>query len=136
MSALWDSAGKRNAVTILQIPQAQVISHKVLGKNGYWANQIGIGYRAPRNISKAMLGHFAVAKVPPKAKVAEFRVRDETGLLPIGSFLHPIWSHELGTEVFASHFTEGQYVDVKGIGYVEIEAYLTYLGKVRDSPVS
>jgi large subunit ribosomal protein L3 len=86
MSAVWDSAGKRNAVTILQIPQAQVVSHKLLEKNGYWANQIGIGYRAPRNLNKAMLGHFAVAKVPPKAKVAEFKVKDETGLLPIGTF--------------------------------------------------
>lgn len=88
MSAVWDSAGKRNAVTVLQIPQAQVIAHKLMEKNGYWANQIGIGYRAPRNLSKAMLGHFAVAQVPPKAKVAEFRVKDETGLLPLGIF-HP-----------------------------------------------
>ena len=84
MSAVWDASGNRNAVTILQIPQAQVLQVKTLTKHGYWANQIGIGYRNPRNITKAMLGHFAAAKVPPKAKVSEFRVRDESGLLPIG----------------------------------------------------
>jgi large subunit ribosomal protein L3 len=117
MSAVWDSAGKRNAVTVLQIPQAQVIAHKLMDKNGYWANQIGIGYRPPKNLSKAMLGHFAVAKVPPKAKVAEFRVKDEMGLLPLGTFCHSFHANDLGTEILASHFTEGQYVDVKGIGY-------------------
>lgn len=84
MSAVWDESGARNAVTILQIPQAQVVSVKTLTKHGYWANQIGIGHRNPRNLNKAMLGHFAAAKVPPKAKVSEFRVKDESGLLPIG----------------------------------------------------
>jgi large subunit ribosomal protein L3 len=90
MSAVWDKSGNRTGVTILQIPQAQVIQVKTLKKHGYWANQIGIGWRHPRNINKAMLGHFAAAKVPPKAKVSEFRVRDESGLLPMGLFSQQI----------------------------------------------
>src|SRR5204862_469536 len=45
--------------------------------------------------------HFAVAKVEPKRKVAEFRV-SEDGLIPVGA------------EITADHFMVGQYVDVTG----------------------
>ena len=48
-----------------------------------------------------MRGHFAKAKVEPKAKLAEFRV-SEDGLI------------EVGAELAATHFVEGQYVDVIG----------------------
>jgi large subunit ribosomal protein L3 len=84
MTALWDAKGNRLPVTILQVSQAQVVSVKTLAKHGYWAVQIGVGLRSPRNVTKAMLGHFAAAGVAPKAKVGEFRVKDETGLLPVG----------------------------------------------------
>jgi large subunit ribosomal protein L3 len=84
MSALWDAKGNRIPVTILQISRAEVLSVKTLPKHGYWAVQVGIGLRDPRNVTKAMLGHFASAKVAPKVKVGEFRVRDESGLKPVG----------------------------------------------------
>jgi large subunit ribosomal protein L3 len=84
MTAVWDAKGNRLPVTILQISRAQVVSVKTQPKHGYWAVQMGIGIRSPRNVTKAMLGHFAAAGVAPKAKVGEFRVRDETGLLPMG----------------------------------------------------
>ena len=38
-----------------------------------------------------MLGHFAAAGVAPKEKVGEFRVRDESGLLPVGNWLCDIF---------------------------------------------
>jgi len=84
MTAVWDARGNRVPVTILQISRAQVVSVKTFPKHGYWAVQVGIGIRSPRNVTKAMLGHFAAAGVAPKAKVCEFRVRDETALLPVG----------------------------------------------------
>lgn len=87
MTAIWDAKGDRLPVTILQISRAQVVSVKTQPKHGYWAVQVGIGIREPRNVTKAMLGHFAAAEVAPKAKVGEFRVRDETGLLPLGTSL-------------------------------------------------
>src|SRR6266516_849671 len=46
-------------------------------------------------------GHFAVAKVEPKRKLAEFRV-SEDGLIPVGA------------EITADHFVVGQFVDVTG----------------------
>ena len=84
MTALWDVKGNRLPVTILQVSRAQVTSVKTLEKHGYWAVQVGIGLRRPENVTKAMLGHFAAARVAPKMHVGEFRVRDKTGLLPIG----------------------------------------------------
>ena len=83
---MWDAKGNRLPVTILQVSRAQVISVKTLSKHGYWAVQVGIGLRQPANITKAMLGHFAAARVAPKMHVGEFRVRDESGLLPVGTF--------------------------------------------------
>ena len=84
MTAIWDSKGDRLPVTILQVSRAQVISVKTGPKHGYWAVQMGIGVRKPKNVTKAMLGHFATAQVAPKTNVGEFRVRDESGLLPVG----------------------------------------------------
>ena len=51
--------------------------------------------------TKADRGHFAVAKVEPKRKLAEFRV-DDDALIPVGA------------EITADHFVVGQYVDVTG----------------------
>jgi len=87
MSAIWSEKGERLPVTILQISRAQVVSIKTRQKHGYWALQLGIGFRDHQNVTKAMLGHFAAAKVAPKAKVGEFRVKDESGLLPVGDFV-------------------------------------------------
>src|SRR5229473_943100 len=50
---------------------------------------------------KAERGQFAVAKVEPKRKLAEFRV-SEDALIPVGA------------EITADHFIAGQFVDVTG----------------------
>src|SRR5262249_19890286 len=70
-------------------------------KNGYVALQLGAGLRKVQSTTKADRGHFAVAKVEPKRKLAEFRV-DEDAVIPIGA------------EITADHFVVGQYVDVTG----------------------
>jgi large subunit ribosomal protein L3 len=70
-------------------------------KNGYTALQLGIGRAKVKNVSKAERGRFAVAKVEPKQKLAEFRV-SEDALIPVGA------------EITADHFVPGQFVDVTG----------------------
>ena len=70
-------------------------------KDGYVALQLGSGTRKVKNVSKAERGHFAVAKVEPKRKLAEFRVSDDA-LIPVGA------------EITADHFVVGQFVDVTG----------------------
>ncbi|KAH6885790.1 translation protein [Thelonectria olida] len=95
--------------TVLQLDQVQVIANKTREKNGYWAVQIGAGTRQGRNVSSPMLGYFEAKGIAPKAELAEFKVRGEEGLLPVGVQILPDW------------FQKGQYVDVKsksrGMGF-------------------
>ena len=80
---------------------ARSSAHRTKEKNGYVALQLGSGTRKVKNVSKAERGHFAVAKVEPKRKLAEFRVSDDA-LIPVGA------------EITADHFVVGQFVDVTG----------------------
>jgi large subunit ribosomal protein L3 len=88
-------------VTVLRLGNCQVIAHRTKDKNGYVALQLGAGSRKVQSTTKADRGHFAVAKVEPKRKLAEFRVTDDA-LIPVGA------------EITADHFAVGQFVDVTG----------------------
>ena len=101
MTRVFTDAGNHVPVTVLKLGQCQVIGHRAKDKNGYVALQLGAGARKVKNMSKAERGHFAVAKVEPKRKLAEFRV-SEDALIPVGA------------EITADHFVVGQYVDVTG----------------------
>jgi large subunit ribosomal protein L3 len=63
--------------------------------------QLGVGRRKAKNTTQPMRGHFAKAKVEPKAKVGEFRVSDDAVL-------------EVGARLSTAHFVAGQFVDVQG----------------------
>ncbi|HEV3185437.1 MAG TPA: 50S ribosomal protein L3 [Xanthobacteraceae bacterium] len=101
MTRIFTEAGEHVPVTVLRLGQCQVVAHRTKDKNGYVALQLGAGSRKVKNVVKAERGHFAVAKVEPKRKVAEFRV-SEDGLIPVGA------------EITADHFVVGQFVDVTG----------------------
>src|SRR5256886_4690078 len=101
MTRVFTDAGEHVPVTVLRLGQCQVVAHRTKDKNGYVALQLGSGTRKVKNVSKAERGNFAVAKVEPKRKVAEFRV-SEDALIPVGA------------EITADHFVPGQYVDVTG----------------------
>src|SRR5437762_5604112 len=101
MTRVFTEAGEHVPVTVLKLAKCQVVAHRTKDKNGYVSLQLGSGTRKPKNLTKADRGNFAVAKVEPKRKVAEFRVSDD-GLIPVGA------------EITADHFIVGQYVDVTG----------------------
>jgi large subunit ribosomal protein L3 len=101
MTRVFTDAGEHVPVTVLKLDQCQVVAHRSAEKNGYVALQLGSGKRKPKNVSKAERGHFAVAKVEPKRKLAEFRVEADA-LIPVGA------------EITADHFVVGQFVDVTG----------------------
>src|SRR5436853_2448421 len=101
MTRVFTDAGEHVPVTVLRLGNCQVVAHRTKEKGGYVALQLGSGGRKVKNVSKAERGHFAVAKVEPKRKLAEFRV-SEDGLIPIGA------------EITADHFVVGQFVDVTG----------------------
>jgi large subunit ribosomal protein L3 len=101
MTRLFTEAGEHVPVTVVRLAQCQVIAHRTKDKNGYVALQLGSGSRKVKNVSKAERGRFAVAKVEPKRKIAEFRVSDDA-MIPVGA------------EITADHFVVGQFVDVTG----------------------
>src|SRR5438128_8642632 len=101
MTRVFTDVGEHVPVTVLRLANCQVVGHRTKDKNGYVALQLGSGTRKPKSLTKATRGHFAVAKVEPKRKLAEFRV-DESELIPVGA------------EITADHFVVGQFVDVTG----------------------
>jgi len=101
MTRVYNDAGDQIPVTVLKLDNLQVIAQRTEDKNGYYAVQLGAGTAKVKNTTKPMRGHFAVAKVEPKRKIAEFRVSSENLI-------------EIGAEISAEHFVEGQKVDVTG----------------------
>jgi large subunit ribosomal protein L3 len=101
MTRLFTEAGEHVPVTVLRLANCQVVAHRTKEKNGYVALQLGSGVRKVQRTTKAERGNFAIAKVEPKCKLAEFRV-DADALIPVGA------------EITADHFVVGQYVDVTG----------------------
>ena len=101
MTRLFMEDGNQIPVTVLQMENLQVVAQRTNDKDGYTAVQLGAGAAKAKRTSQAMRGHFAIAKVEPKRKVAEFRV-SEDNLIGVGE------------EIVASHFLEGQKVDVAG----------------------
>ena len=101
MTRVYTDAGEQVPVTVLKVDSLQVVAQRTQEKNGYNAVQLGTGLAKVKNTSKAMRGHFAKASVEPKRKVAEFRVSEDNML-------------DIGAEITADHFVEGQKVDVTG----------------------
>ena len=101
MTRIFTDAGVHVPVTVLKVDNCQVVAHRTEEKNGYTALQVGVGHAKVKNVSRAERGRFAVAKVEPKMKLAEFRVPADQ-MIPVGA------------EITADHFVVGQFVDVTG----------------------
>ena len=102
MMRLFNEDGRHVPVTVLALEGCQVVGARIEEKDGYFAVRLGAGARKAKNVNKPQRGEFAKAQVEPKARVAEFRVDDENGLLPVGAHLT------------ADHFIAGQFVDITG----------------------
>ena len=101
MTRVYTDDGTHVPVTVMQLDQCQVVGQRTVEKNGYTALQLGVGTRKTKRLTKADRGQFAKANVEPKAKLIEFRVAKENLI-------------EVGAQLSAAHFLEGQKVDVAG----------------------
>jgi large subunit ribosomal protein L3 len=101
MTRIFREDGSHVPVTVLQLDGLQVVAQRTAEKDGYDAVQLGWGKAKVKNVSQPNRGHFAKAKVEPKAKLAEFRVAADALL-------------EAGSVLSAAHFAIGQQVDVCG----------------------
>jgi large subunit ribosomal protein L3 len=102
MTRIFAAEGDHVPVTVLKIDNCQVVAVRTREKDGYTALQLGVGAAKVKRVTKPQRGHFAKAKVEPKARLAEFRVSEEAVLA-------------VGSEITAVHFLPGQYVDVVGV---------------------
>ena len=102
MTRLFQEDGQHVPVTVLSLENCQVVGERRMDRDGYFAVTLGAGERKAKNVNKPQREIFAKAEVTPKARVAEFRVDSEEGLLPIGA------------TVTADHFVAGQMVDIQG----------------------
>ena len=102
MMRLFQEDGRHVPVTVLALEGCQVVGERNQERDGYFAVRLGAGARKAKNVNKPQRGEFAKAQVEPKARVAEFRVDNEDGLLPVGA------------TITADHFIAGQMVDITG----------------------
>jgi large subunit ribosomal protein L3 len=102
MTRIFAEDGNHVPVTVLRVEDCRVVSVRTRERDGYWAVQLGVGAAKVKNVSKPQRGHFARAKVEPKARLAEFRISEDAVLA-------------VGAEITAGHFVPGQRVDVTGI---------------------
>ena len=102
MTRIFSDEGEQIPVTVLRLEKVQVVAQKTLDKDGYFALKLGSGSIKAKNCNKSLRGQFSVAKIEPKRKLKEFRVSSENLI-------------DVGKEINASHYVEGQYVDVSGL---------------------
>ncbi len=98
MTRIFRDDGTHVPVTVLHLDALQVVAQRTTEKDGYDAVQLGWGRAKVKNVSQPNRGHFAKAKVEPKAKLVEFRVAPDALLEP-------------GATLSAAHFAVGQKID-------------------------
>jgi large subunit ribosomal protein L3 len=100
MTQLFDEAGHRVSVTLVEAEPNVIVAVKTRARDGYEALQVGVGAVKERRVSKALRGVYAQAKVPPRRHLRELRG-------PAGD-LQP------GQTITVEAFHAGDVVDVTG----------------------
>lgn len=111
MISWFTSEGEQFGATVIEIDSCEVLKQKTKDTDGYTSVLLGQIDKL-KNISEGELRKFQEAGVSPKRHIGEFRIRDESGLIPVG------------TELKADYFAVGQLVDVvatsKGKGFAGV----------------
>lgn len=102
MTQLFSPDGTVVPVTVIQAGPCVVLQKKDADNDGYESIQIGFDDKKAKNANKPDTGHAKKAGTDPKRYIKEFR----------GVAMD---SYEVGQEIKADLFTEGEYVDVTGI---------------------
>lgn len=102
MTQVFNNEGKAIPVTVIQAGPNVVVQKKTVENDGYSSIQIGYQDKDEKKVNKPMKGHFAKAKVATKRYLRELRVENAE-------------SFEIGQEIKADVFAEGDKVDVSGV---------------------
>ncbi len=104
MSRVFTEDGKSIPVTLIEATPNRITQIKTVEADGYSAVQVTAGVKRAALINKTGAGHYAKAKVEAGRGLWEFRVADDK-----------LSDYEVGGEVKADIFAEGQMVDVQGV---------------------
>ena len=101
MTQLWDENNTIVPVTVIQAGPCVVTQVRTPETDGYSAVQLGFGAIKAKKVTKPAAGHFAKADVTPRKHLVELRTADAS-------------EFELGQELTAEVFADGEIVDVTG----------------------
>ncbi|APB74114.1 50S ribosomal protein L3 [Paenibacillus polymyxa] len=102
MTQVFTPEGNVLAVTVIEAGPCVVLQKKDLENDGYDAIQLGFSDKKEKRSNKPEAGHAKKANTAPKRYVRELRGID-------------LAAYEVGQELKADVFTEGEFVDVTGI---------------------
>jgi len=99
MTSIFTEAGNLVPVTVVEATPNYITQVKTEETDGYNAHQFAFSPK-PKNVTKALAGHFSKAGVDPMAKVVEFRDVDEASLdgKTVGDSIN-VELFEVGTKV-------------------------------------
>ena len=102
MTQIFTPEGKVIPVTVVEAGPCPVVQIKTVEKDGYAALKLGFDETSEKRVNKPELGQFKKAGVKPQKVLKEFRLSD-------------LSAYEVGKEVKADTFKEGDKVDVAGV---------------------
>ena len=104
MSRMFTEDGKSIPVTLIEATPNRITQVKTVATDGYSAVQVTAGVKRASLLNKPATGHLAKAKVEAGRGLWELRVEADQ-----------IGGYEVGGEIRADIFSEGQIVDVQGV---------------------
>lgn len=104
MTQIFSETGEVVPVTVIEAGPCTVLQKKTPETDGYYAVQLGFADRKKQRVTKPQAAHAAKAKTPAKKFIKELRLDEKT-----------IGDYELGQEITASIFREGDKIDVSGV---------------------
>lgn len=102
MSQYFLESGEVVPVTLIEAGPCIIVQIKTRERDGYQAVQMGFGEAKEKRLPNSLKGHFAKSGVSPRRYLAELRIDDRETL-------------QIGQEVKADIFSEGEYVDITGV---------------------
>lgn len=101
MTQVFDESGRAIPVTVVQAGPCPVTQIKTAQTDGYTAIQIGYGSTTEKALTRPELGHLKKSDSTPMRHLHEYRLAD-------------VSEFELGQNISADQFSEGQLVDISG----------------------
>lgn len=105
MTQVFDENNKVVPVTVVKAGPNVVTRIRTPERDGYSAVQLAYGEISPRKINKPLSGQYAAAGVNPRRHLAELRLDESDDVAAL---------YEVGQELTAEIFADGNYVDVTG----------------------